>query len=286
MIAFLKPYIELLRPYQWMKNLLLFAPIFFSGSTSLTDILNVTGATFCFCLASSLGYILNDWVDKDKDNIHHEKCTRPFCSGKVSGKAGLLFSIFISALLVSCFYILKLPDKFFLYLFCYLTLTCAYSLQLKQVPVLEIFIVSFGFVLRVLAGGAACGIAISDWLFLTILFMSMLITVTKRKVEFDILETESVFHRDSLNSYNSEYLHKYLWTIGGVTLILYALYTVEKGNGLVYSVLPAAYGIVRFFLLTDKGVGGDPIKALFSDSHLLITTLIFLGFISFRIYMF
>jgi 4-hydroxybenzoate polyprenyltransferase len=269
-----------------MKNLLLFAPIFFSGSTSVSDILKVTGATFCFCLASSLGYILNDWIDKDKDSRHHEKCNRPFCSGAVSGKKGLLITLIISVILILCINFLKLPDKFLLYLFCYLFLTGAYSLRFKHVPVLEIFIVSFGFVLRVLAGGAACDIIISDWLFLTILFMSMLITVTKRKVEFDHLKKQADSHRESLASYNSNYLHNYLWAIGGVTLVVYALYTVEKGDGLVYSVLPATYGIVRFFLLTDKGLGGDPIKTLFKDIHLVFTCLIFIGFISFRIYIY
>jgi 4-hydroxybenzoate polyprenyltransferase len=280
----LSPYIALIRPYQWMKNIILTIPLFFSGQISTEAIYNVTGAIICFCMASSLGYILNDWMDRERDNSHLDKCRRPFCSGRVSGRSGLLLSGSILLILAAALFFLNLPLKFIFFLAGYLLLTISYSLYLKHVVVLEIFIVSLGFVIRVLAGGAACDIPISDWLFLTVLFMSMLISVTKRKVEFDLLKNDGYVHRKSLKHYNANYLYNYLWTLGGISLVVYSLYTVEKGNGLVYSVVPAAYGIVRFILLTDSGIGGDPIKALFGDLQLLVTTLIFLCVIGFRVY--
>ncbi len=103
--------------------------------------------------------------------------------------------------------------------------------------------------------------------------------------ELQVLASKASIHRESLEEYSSSYLSNLLWTLGGVTLVVYALYTVEKGNGLVYSVLPATYGIVRFFLLADHGKGGDPIKALFGDTQLLVTTLIFFLFLGLKIYM-
>jgi decaprenyl-phosphate phosphoribosyltransferase len=284
MMSTLSAYMALTRPYQWMKNIILMIPLFFSGHISIQAICNVAGAIFCFSMASSCGYILNDWMDRERDISHHVKCNRPFCSGQVSGRGGLFLGAIILILLATAIFILSLPSNFLFYLAFYLLLTISYSLYLKHVVVLEIFIVSLGFVIRVLAGGAACDIPISDWLFLTVFFMSMLISVTKRKVEFDLLKTDGSVHRKSLQYYNANYLYSYLWTLGGISLVVYSLYTVEKGNGLVYSVVPAAYGIVRFILLTDIGIGGDPIKALFGDLQLLVTTLIFLCVIGFRIY--
>lgn len=142
-----------------------------------------------------------------------------------------------------------------------------------------------GFVLRVLAGGAVSSIAVSSWLFMTVFFISMLISVAKRLSEFNYLGKEkAILHRSSQSGYSIAYLTSMLWSCGAITLVVYALYVVEQGGIVVYSVLPATYGIFRFIYLADLGKAGDPVKVLFTDLQLLITALFFLIFIGITIY--
>jgi len=277
--------IRLLRPYQWIKNILLFTPLFFSARISLNLIITVSGALFCFCLTSSLGYILNDWMDRNRDKNHPVKCARPFCAGLITGMEALVLWGLIFILLIFCISLFTFPVGFLICLIAYFFLSVTYSLYLKHIVIFEIFVVAMGFVLRVMAGGAVANIVISDWLFMTVFFMSMLISVAKRKTELQILAKRASIHRESLKSYTLPYLTNLLWTLGGVTLVSYALYTVEKGNGLVYSLLPATYGVIRFFYLTDNARGGDPIRALFGDAQLLIVTLLFFTFLGLKIYL-
>lgn len=241
--------------------------------------------TVCFCLTSSLGYILNDWVDRHRDRFHHEKQNRPFSSGKIKGVEGIILAIFLMVILGVVCLLSRFEPWFLLFLMLYFLLSMAYSLYTKHIVILELFSVSLGFVLRVLAGGAVSGIPISSWLFLTVFFISMLISVAKRLSEFEILgDDKAIQHRQSQAGYTRAYLQHVLWICGGITLVVYALYVVGHGGVMVYSVLPASYGIFRFIYLTEQGKGSDPIKALFDDRQLVATSLLFFTFISVMIY--
>ncbi len=279
-------YFQLMRPYQWLKNILLLAPIFFSGEIISTSIIDVLAAIICFCLFSSIGYILNDWIDRKRDSHHHKKKHRPICSGKVSGFEAICLSFVlfcISFLIVSNF---SFPGLFLLIVSLYVLLTASYSLFIKHVVILEIFAVSIGFVLRVLAGGAVSSTAISSWLFMTVFFISMLISVAKRLSEFsDLGKEKAILHRGSQSGYSITYLTSLLWTCGAITLVVYALYVVDHGGIVIYSVLPAAYGVFRFIYLADLGKAGDPVKVLFNDLQLLFTTIIFIVFLTVFIYL-
>lgn len=277
--------IKLLRPYQWIKNLLLFSPLFFSGNFIDKSLYITSLGVMVFSLISGLGYIVNDWVDRNNDKFHPDKKNRPFCSGAVTGQDAILLSGGIGFIIMLIFLISNFPVPFMLYLASYTVLTIAYSLYLKQIVNLEIFAVASGFVLRVLAGGAVCGIEISSWLFLTVFFIAMMISIAKRLTELKGLGKDTaILHRGSQGGYSLNYLNSMLWACGSVTLVVYGLYAVEHGALVVYSVLPATYGIFRFIYLTDQGEGADPIKTLFSDRQLLLTTLIFLLFLAFVIY--
>ncbi|NOX33900.1 MAG: UbiA prenyltransferase family protein [Deltaproteobacteria bacterium] len=281
----LKQLIILLRPYQWIKNLLLFAPLFFSGNLINHSIYITCTGVFVFSLVSGLGYILNDWIDKDNDRFHPNKKQRPFCTGDITGQKALLFSGAVFLLIILCLAWFDLPVKFIYYLCAYALLTANYSLYLKQIVIVEIYMVALGFVLRVLAGGAVCNVKISHWLFLTVFFIAMMISIAKRVNELKELgRKEAVMHRKSQVGYSLNYLNNMLWACGSITLVVYSLYAVEHGELVMYSVIPAAYGIFRFIYLTDLGKGSDPIKTLFSDGQLLLTTLIFLLFLALVIY--
>jgi len=278
-------YVRLLRPYQWIKNLLLFAPLFFSGNI-LDNEIYITGlGVFIFSLVSGLGYILNDWMDKKTDKFHPEKQHRPFCAGTITGIKAVNLSGFVLLLILICLITFNFPVKFVYYLMAYALLTASYTLYLKHIVILDIFTIAFGFVLRVLAGGAVCSVEISSWLFLTVFFIAMMISIAKRVNELKKLGKENaVLHRKSQVGYSLNYLNSMLWTCGSITLVVYALYALEHNTLVLYSILPGSYGIFRFIYLTDLGKGSDPIQTLFSDRQLLFTTVIFILFLGIVIY--
>jgi decaprenyl-phosphate phosphoribosyltransferase len=279
-------YLAVIRPYQWIKNILVFAPMFFGGKFADTDLLlHAAGAAFMFSIAASTGYVFNDWMDRKEDRNHPKKSTRPFASEILNGKDAIFLGLILLSILIGMSLFL-LPHYLLLTcVYAYFLMSVLYSSYFKRITLLEIYIVSFFFVMRVLAGGLATGTFISNWLFATVFFLSLLITVAKRKTEIMVIGKDSVNHRVSLQHYPVSYLDHLLWIAGGVSIVTYALYTVEKGQLLVFSLIPATYGITRFIMLTDKGDGGDPILALVKDSHLIIATLIFLTIIYSNIYL-
>ncbi|WP_300460966.1 UbiA prenyltransferase family protein [Desulfobacula sp.] len=277
--------LRLLRPHQWIKNLLLFSPLFFSGNLIDPSLYITCLGVIVFSLISGLGYILNDWIDREKDRFHPDKQNRPFCSGAVTGCDAIVLSSALCFILVSMLLIFNFPGKFILYLAAYFVLTVSYSLYLKKKIILEIFTIAFGFVLRILAGGAVSSVAISSWLFLTVFFIAMMISIAKRVNELKELGTDiAEKHRESQVGYSLNFLNPMLWSCGSVTLVVYGLYAVEHSDLVVYSVLPATYGIFRFIFLSDLGKGSDPIKLFFSDRQLLLTALIFFLFLTIVIY--
>lgn len=281
----MSPYFILIRPYQWIKNLLLFAPLFFSGRIDAESLILVVYGMICFCIASSLGYIINDWIDRSRDINHPYKRSRPFVAGAISIKHA--FILWSSLFFFLLFLLLSFvpPMAFIVYIFLYLVLSISYSLYLRRIILLDIFAVSFGFVIRVLAGGAITGIEVSKWLFMSVFFLAMIISIAKRKSELILLKENISYHRESLKRYSQEDLSKMLWIMAGISIVVYIIYCMEKKNGLIYSVIPATYGIMRFCILAEQGKTADPTRLFFEDPQLIIATLIFLVFLSIKIYM-
>ncbi|MBW2026950.1 MAG: decaprenyl-phosphate phosphoribosyltransferase [Deltaproteobacteria bacterium] len=278
-------YLAVIRPYQWVKNLLVFAPVFFGESLSDFYMLKqAAGAALMFCMVASAGYVFNDWRDREEDRNHPSKRTRPFASGTLNGTDGIFVGVMLLAGLMGISIIVQPDYPLMICIASYFFLSMIYSLYLKKVTLLEIFMVSFFFVMRVLAGGLATGIHISNWLFSTVFFLALLITIAKRKSELITMGTVADGHRASLAQYSVDFLNFFLWAVAGVSLVTYALYTVENDHNLVITILPATYGVVRFIYLTDSGKGGDPIITMLKDAHLLVCTVTFLLFICYKIY--
>ena len=274
-----------IRPYQWIKNLLVFAPVFFGGRLLEPGMIReAIGAAILFSMVASLGYVINDWKDREEDRNHPSKCERPFARGTLDRIDGVLLCVILLAFFVGAFVLIKPRPGVLIFLAAYLLMSLLYSYYFKRIAILEIFIVSFFFVMRVLAGGMATSIPVSNWLFSTVFFLALLITIAKRKSEIITVGLNAGGHRTSLESYTIDFLNLFLWAVAGVSLVAYALYTVENDHNLVLTILPATYGIVRFLYLTDSGRGGDPILTMLRDSHLLICTLVFLLFICYKIY--
>lgn len=217
--------LQLLRLHQWIKNLLLFVPIFFSGQIQNIDLLlQVLVAFFSYSLMASTVYILNDYVDIQRDKLHPTKQNRPLASGKVSkSQAQILFVILlISSLGISFFVSYKLT----IILAIYFVVNVLYSLRLKHEAIVDITIIATGFLLRIFAGSIPFEIVVSKWLIIMIFLSAMFIGIAKRRGEL-ILENDGAT-RKSLEGYNLQFVDIAMVMMAAVTIVCYIMYTVSE----------------------------------------------------------
>lgn len=277
-------YLRLIRVNNWVKNLLLFIPLFFGGKISeFYAILKVSIGFLAFSLMASAIYIINDIKDIDQDRKHPTKRFRPIASGAISIKTAAPISLIlvISSIALSAF----LSRGFFIVVLSYFALNLFYSLGLKNIAPLDVFIVSFGFILRIYAGGFAAAIPISSWLFLTVFFLSLFVSIAKRRAELSLLKDDATIHRKTLNHYNLRFLDGMMWVTAAASIVTYALYAVSKGNVMVFTVIPAVYGLVRYLQVVLMRNIDDPITLAFKDIHIISAAIIFLILATLNIYL-
>ena len=269
-------YLKLLRPHQWIKSGFVFVGLLFGhawGDTAL--VASVFLAATAFALAASAVYVFNDYLDRERDRAHPEKCQRPLASGAISAREALLLGALclVSALMLA-FGVSKVVLAIVVV---YLLLNVGYSLGLKHVVLLDVFIISAGFMLRILAGTLGVGVAPSHWLLLCGLLVTLFLGFAKRRAERAALEKRGASHRQVLDDYDLALLDKLIGICAAGTLVTYSLYTMSPETvamhgtaGLVYSVPCVIYGLFRYlFLLHQRGGGGDPAAVLLGDRHLL-----------------
>ena len=269
-------YLKLLRPHQWIKSGFVFVGLLFGhawGDTAL--VASVFLAATAFALAASAVYVFNDYLDRERDRAHPEKCQRPLASGAISAREALLLGALclVSALMLA-FGVSKVVLAIVVV---YLLLNVGYSLGLKHVVLLDVFIISAGFMLRILAGTLGVGVAPSHWLLLCGLLVTLFLGFAKRRAELAALEKRGASHRQVLDDYDLVLLDKLIGICAAGTLVTYSLYTMSPETvamhgtaGLVYSVPCVIYGLFRYlFLLHQRGGGGDPAAVLLGDRHLL-----------------
>ena len=221
-----------------------------------------------FCCASSGAYIFNDLKDLRQDALHPVKCRRPLASGRVSRPlaVGLLALLLPLAGLLAW----RVSPLFLMYLGLYVGISCAYSLWLKNWALFDIFCISFGFVLRLYAGGEAFGVYISDWLFLTVFLLAVFLSFGKRYSERSTLGAQAGEHRRTLEEYPPGFLESGLYLSGSAVLVTYAFYATSRPL-LVYTVPLCMFGLLRYLLRIKAGGGGDPTEALLKDPLLCLT---------------
>ncbi|NTV92497.1 MAG: decaprenyl-phosphate phosphoribosyltransferase [Chlorobiaceae bacterium] len=261
---------KLLRPHQWLKNLLLLFPPFFGGKMLEADVLAALIPSFVsFSLAASSGYILNDIMDREVDKLHISKKERPIARGDISVVIAIFFAVFLlaTALIVSS----SVSRKFEAFLILYFFISLLYSLYFKHIAIIDIFFVSFGFLIRVLAGGEAFRVTVSSWLFLTVFVVSLFLAVAKRIGEKTIIGSEGSLHRKVLADYPPRFLEGIMWVTSSVAIVMYALYTLENNKDLIYTVPIAFFGFLRFIYITNHDGKGDPTEALLHDPQIAIT---------------
>ncbi len=296
-------YAKALRVNQWIKNFIVFTAIIFSGK--LFDgplFLKTLYVFFIFCLLSSTSYLLNDIIDYPYDKKHPIKKNRPIAAGLISIQQAsfLVFILTLITLIISLFFSISL---FFLAL-AFILLHFFYSLSLKKIPTIDIFSISFSFMLRAFAGEIVTGYHIPIWLLLTIFFISLFMASVKRQAELIIHGRET---RESLGQYKEHYLDFLTYTFATATIIAYATYTyVEKipqvqtiFSEFVNKAVPTfearkwmmltipfvVYGITRYAQLLYERVEGErPEKIITQDVPLVITIICWVVMIISMIY--
>ena len=261
-------FIRIIRPHQWVKNLLIIAPPFFGGTLFSSErvMIEMVLAFIAFSLASSAGYIINDIADINTDRLHPKKRLRPLASGEI-GIAQALVMIAITAA-ISMALSLKISPSFALVVALYLALDILYSFYIKHIALLGSFSIALGFVLRITAGGAASGVEISSWLFLTTFLLSLLLAFGKRRQELLSIKGSQEFRKE-LSNYTTVFLDTAIAIFSTTAIVTYSLYAVDRGPRIFIATVPfVCYGVLRYLYLVQNRGEGDPTEALLSDRAL------------------
>ncbi|EFL45932.1 decaprenyl-phosphate phosphoribosyltransferase [Prevotella disiens] len=281
----MKELITLIRPYQWIKNLVVLFPIFFGGALGHFDALSegfITVLSFSF--ASSSIYCLNDIMDVNDDRRHPKKCSRPLASGAISISQGYFLIIAMLALsILSLSFLPERRNETGAIIGFYWLLNVAYCLALKQHAIIDVCIVAFGFVLRILAGGMATDIKLSKWIVLMTFLLMLFLSFAKRRDDVLRMNETGEAPRKNTYRYNLTFINQAITITASVTLVCYIMYTMSPETianfhteNLYLTSIFVLLGLLRYIQLAvvDKK-SGDPTKVLLHDRFI---QLIVLGF--------
>jgi 4-hydroxybenzoate polyprenyltransferase len=260
-----------MRPKQWVKNGFVLAPLVFSGTFLDADAVSYAlWAVLLFCVASSATYIINDMHDIEGDRRHPKKSkTRPLAAGVVSVPAALVLLLALYAVLVWGWFV---TPKVIMVIAAYLVLNLAYTFALKQQPVVDIFTIAIGFVLRVYAGAMALSVPVSSWMFITTLCLALYLAAIKRRQELSQTGTES---RKVLEKYSVSLVDRYAEMSATGALIFYSMFVMSAKPELVITVPLVLFGLFRYWFVVEALDGGEsPTDALLADWQLLLTVVL------------
>lgn len=268
--------VKTMRPKQWAKNVVIFAALVFDrqlGLNNLTAVLRTVAGFIIFCLLSGVVYLINDIADVEADRVHPQKKNRPIASGQLSIPAARLASVILLVVIFPLAYLLS--PGFAAVALAFVVLNLAYSKWLKHIPLIDVFSIALGFVLRVAAGVTLIHVArFSPWLYVVTTLASLYVGFGKRRAELSLLEINANNHRKVLGGYSLALLDQYLIIVSATTIVAYSLYTFSAPNlpdnhAMMLTIPFVLYGIFRYlYLIQIKGSGGAPEDVLFSDRPL------------------
>ncbi len=281
----MKNLIRLIRPHQWVKNLVVLLPVFFGGALlHIESVYAGLVTALCFSFAASSIYCLNDIVDVEDDRQHPIKCHRPMASGAISITQGytLMFLMFVLSML-STFLLRQSQLETASVILFYWLLNIAYCLKLKQYAIIDVCVVSFGFVLRILAGGYATSIHLSKWIVLMTFLLMLFLSFAKRRD--DVVRMNETGHAPRQNTirYNLTFINQAITITSSVTLVCYIMYTVSpetiQNFHTDYLYLTSVFvlvGLLRYIQIAvvDKR-SGDPTKVMLHDRFMQFVVLAF-----------
>jgi 4-hydroxybenzoate polyprenyltransferase len=271
----LELFVAATRPREWIKNTFLFAPLFFAQKVLQPEaVLKSTLAFAVFCLAAGGVYLINDICDREEDKKHPQKSARPIASGALSVSLAVAAAIVLFAISIAVALALSWPFAFIT--LSYIILNLAYSNWLKHVVILDVFLIAFGFVLRVAGGAVVIDVVMSHWLVICTMLLALFLGFSKRRHELVTLASDD--RRRVLAEYNPLFLDMMIGIVTSATVVSYALYTVSPEtvqrfhtDRLLFTLPLVLYGVFRYlYLIYQRNHGGDPSQTLLTDRPLLI----------------
>ena len=279
------------RPAQWVKNLAILVPLVFSRrATEPAYLARALVAFAAFCLLSAATYIGNDLADRTQDRAHPRKRYRAIAAGELAPRTAGTAAAVLAALGLALSSSLGLP--FVLAATGYLALQVAYTAVLKRVAVVDVFAIAAGFVLRVVAGAEAVDVPVSNWLYLTTVFLALFLALEKRRSELMLLGEGAVEHRGILAEYTSSLLDQLVAVAASGTVVTYSLYTLAPDtlrkfgtDRLKYTVPVVLFGVSRYlYLVHRRGEGGEPERVLLRDRVMELAVLGYAAVVGWAIY--
>jgi len=274
--------VKTMRPRQWTKNLVIYAPLVFDrqlGLNNLPVFFRTTAGFVIFCLLSGVVYIINDITDYEADRNHPEKRRRPIASGHLQVSTARGAAIAILVVIFPLSYLLS--PAFAGVAAVYFLLNLVYSKWLKHVTLIDVFVIALGFVLRVLAGAVLITVArFSPWLYVVTTLGALLLGFGKRRAEIGLLADDANTHRKVLDGYTIPLLDQLITIVAATIIIAYSLYTFSApnlpSNNIMMLTIPfVLYGIFRYlYLLHVDQSGGAPEELLLSDRPLQISIIL------------
>jgi len=285
--------IQALRPYQWIKNVLVFAGLFFSLSIFNGPLVMKAALGFLsFIFASSSVYLFNDIIDIKEDRLHPVKKHRPIPAGRISRPEAIILSVtlFMLAILIP---VLMINYVFVAIILAYMLVNISYSFYLKQFAILDVFMISIGFLLRAIAGIVAIEVEISPWIVICTFLLALFMALGKRRGEFVELHDKAENHRKSLKGYSLAFIDNLLGIVCASTIVTYALYTIAddtverfQTQMLILTTPVVIYLVFRYlYMLQYKQMGEDPTRMIFNDKHLMVGGLIWVLMVGVIIYL-
>lgn len=265
--------IKLMRPRQWLKNGFVLAPLVFSGAFLDGQAVSAAVlATVLFCLASSATYVVNDLHDIERDRRHPSKSlSRPLACGQVPRGAALTLLAVLYALLLGSWWLVPAVIQV---IAAYLLLNLAYTFVLKHQPVVDIFTIAIGFVLRVYAGAMALAVPVSSWMFVTTLCLALYLAAVKRRQELSQSGSEG---RQVLEKYSLGLIDRYAEMAATGALVFYSMFVMSSRPELVATVPLVLFGLFRYWYVVEQGGGESPTDALLADWQLLVCVLLWVA---------
>ena len=273
--------IRLMRPHEWIKNVLVLAgPVF---AARLADPRGAI-AFVAFCLVSSAGYAINDVLDREADEAHPEKRDRPIASGAVSPRLGVVFGIVLLALSLAI--TIVLPRAVTWIVLGYFILMIVYSVDLKHRAIIDVIVIAIGFVLRAIAGSKSIDLVVSPWLMVCTFTLCLFLGFGKRRCELSTLSDrgDATAHRPTLMRYTPELLNHLTSVAAGIAIVTFLIYTLDhnpqspafvdpgfRKDYLLYTLPLVAYGLFRYAMLVESGRFTGPTQIILKDFGLIVT---------------
>lgn len=273
---------KLLRPVHYIKNLLIFLPLFFSRQIFTNKLVKTCAGFMAFCLMASAVYIINDLMDVEKDRLHPVKCKRPIASGEVSVQHAMLLCILLILVSFVIPFIFQMNIVVYGLMLTYMLINIGYSAGFKNYPIIDIALLASGFLIRVLYGGISGDVSISSWLYLTVISFAFYMGLGKRRNE--LREVADGNTRVVNKYYTQSFLDKQMYMCLSLGLVFYSLWTMDQSESLMCTIPVVLVICMKYNHIMEDSTKGDPIPTLLSSKMLITLLLVYILIIFFVIY--